>query len=197
MNAENEMKGHARPTGKRYASVKDLLEGESISPEVQSKIADLREETRLTEILANLRTSAGLTQEQVAQRFGLSQSAISKLESGRDEDLTLGEIRQYAELTGQRISLMFGKPLTHVEAVKGHALGIRQRLTALAKIAHKDEELESSIKGFFGEAFFNILDILARCSQQMPHRLDFQVKIELIDSPSPKPRASLPEVAGR
>ena len=199
MNTELEKKGPARPTGKRYASVKDLLRGENVSLDVQSKIEELRKETGLTEILAKLRVAAGLTQEQVAERFGVTQSAISKLESGRDEDLTLADIRRYTELTGQRISLMFGKPLTHVEAVKVHALGIKQRLTTLAKLAHKDEELERSIQGFFGEAFFNILDILAKCHQQMPHGRDVQVRIELIGSPSPLPmdRTSSLETVGK
>mgnify|MGYP000847092497 FL=1 len=199
MNTELEKRGPARPTGKRYASVRDLLRGEKVASDVQSKVEELRQETSLTEILANLRVAAGLTQEQVAERLGVSQSAISKLESGRDEDLTVGEIRKYAELTGQRIALMFGKPLSHVEAVKVHALGIRQRLTALAALAHKDEELEPAIQGFFGEAFFNILDILAKCHQQMPHKGGVQLKVEVIGSaaPSSKPAAGLPEFAGK
>lgn len=197
MNTELGKKGAARPTGKRYASVQDLLQGEKITPDVQSKIDELRKETGLTEILASLRVKAGFTQEQVAQRFGVTQSAISKLESGRDEDLTLGEIRKYAELSGQRIGLLLGKPLTHVEAVKIHALEIKSRLTALAKLAHKDEEIEHAIQGFFGEAFFNILDILSKCHQQMPHSSGFQLKVELIGTPSSKPAARLAEITDR
>lgn len=199
MNTDLEKKGAARPTGKRYASVHDLLQGEKVTSDVQSKVAELGKETGLAEILANLRVAAGFTQEQAAERFGVSQSAISKLESGRDEDLTLGEIRKYAELSGQRIGLMLGKPLTHVEAVKVHALGIKSRLTALANLAHKDEEIERSIQGFFGEAFFNILDILSKCHQQLPHNAGFQLKVELIGVPSPlaKSAAILPESAGK
>lgn len=199
MKVELEKKSTARPTGKRYASVQDLLGGENVAPEVESRVEELRQETGLTEILASLRVAADLTQEQVAERFGVSQSAISKLESGRDDDLTLGDIRKYAELTGQRIGLMFGKPLTHVEAVKIHAVGIKQRLTALTELADKDEELERSIQGFFGEAFLNFLDILAKCYRQMPHSREVQLKVELIGSPTPspltKPRASLTKCA--
>lgn len=197
MNTEIERKGAARPTGKRYTSVQDLLQGEKITPDVQSKIDELRKETGLTEILAELRVKAGFTQEQVAHRFGVTQSAISKLETGRDEDLTLGEIRKYAELSGQRIGLLLGKPLTHVEAVKVHALEIKSRLTALAKLAHKDEEIEQAIQGFFGEAFFNILDILSKCHEQVPHNGGVQLKVELIGKPSFKPAATLAETTDR
>lgn len=194
MNAEIEKKGNARPTGRRYGSVQDLLKGEQVAPEVQSKVEALRKETGVTEILARLRVEAGLTQQQVAERLGTSQSAISKLESGRDEELTLGEVRKYAELTGQRIGLVFGKPLGHVDAVKVHALGIKQHLTALAEIAHKDEEIERAIQGFFGEAFFNLLVIFSKCQQQMPNNGSVQVKVELIGPPTAS--KEITEVAG-
>jgi transcriptional regulator with XRE-family HTH domain len=185
MNAEFEKKDATRPTGKRYGSVKDLLQGENVSPNVQSKVEELRKETALTEILAKLRMEAGLTQQQVAERFGMSQSAISKLESGRDEELTLGEIRKYAELTGQRIGVVLGKPLNHVEAVKVDAMDIKRHLTALAELAHRDEEMEKAIQGFFGEAFFNILDILSKCHLQMPNNSGVQLRVELFGSSKP------------
>jgi len=192
MNAEFRKKGRARPTGKRYSSVQELMRGENIASEVQSRVAELEKEGAVTEFLANLRVAAGLTQAQVAEKFGVSQSAISKLEAGRDEDLTLGDVRQYAEVTGRGIVLSFGKPLTHVKAVKFHASEIKQHLTALAKLAQKDVELESSIRGFFGEAFFNLLTILAECSQQMPLPQEVQMKAELIDTLSAKPKVSPP-----
>lgn len=150
MNSQSGKKGPARPTGRRYSSVQDLMRGENIAPEVQSKVAELEKETAVTAFLANLRVAAGLTQAQVAEKFGVSQSAISKLEAGRDDDLTLGDLRQYAEVTGRGIILSFGKPLTHVKAVKFHAWEMKEHLTALAKLAQKDLELESSIRGFLG-----------------------------------------------
>lgn len=92
---------------------------------------------------------------------------------------------------------MFGEPLTHVEAVKVHALGIKKRLTALAELAQKDEEIERSIQGFFGEAFFNILGILAKCHEKMPHNSGVQLRVELIGSPSPKPTTTRSEFVGK
>ena len=68
MNTELEKKSAARNTGKRYTSVQDLLRGEKVTPDVQAKVDDLRKETGLTEILANLRVAVGLTQEAVAER---------------------------------------------------------------------------------------------------------------------------------
>jgi hypothetical protein len=50
---------------------------------------------------------------------------------------------------------------------------------ALAKIAQKGEDLEKSIQAFFGEAFFNLLDILAQCQGQMPNSQGDKVEIRL------------------
>jgi hypothetical protein len=54
----------------------------------------------------------------MAEARRCSQIAISKIESGRDEDLTIREIAAYAHASGERISVVFGKPLNHVEAVE-------------------------------------------------------------------------------
>lgn len=152
-----------------------------MSQEVQGKVKELENETRVVDCLARLRQAAGLTQEDLAKAMGVTQSAISKLESGTDADLTLGEIRGYARATDQRIGLMVGKPLAHVESVKCHALAIRHDLERLAQIANRHDELEKDIQGFFGEAFFNILTILAECGEKLPgNGRDVGVRIEVI-----------------
>jgi hypothetical protein len=51
--------------------------------------------------------------------------------------------------------------------VKAHAAGIRRHLTSLADLAKKHDELEPEIQSFFGEAFFNLLNILSECQGAM------------------------------
>ena len=175
--ADNETKTPAKTTGRRYGSVSDLIKGESLSSEVQQKYKEIENATRVVDHLALIRQAAGITQEQMGTILGLSQSAVSKLEAGRDEELTLGIIREYAKATGQRIGLMIGKPMNHVESVKVCALGIKHHLSALAGLAHQGEELEREIAAFFGEAFFNLLDILAKVHQEMPNGKEFEVRL--------------------
>jgi hypothetical protein len=74
--------------------------------------------------------------------------------------------------------------MNHVEAIKAHALGMRERMLALAKIAQQDGQLEREVQAFFGEAFFNILTILATCQQQMPNKNEFEFKIEIQSAPN-------------
>ena len=193
MNAELEKKGPVRPTGRRFKSVADLVNAEVGVSEVQKAMAEIEKQTRLVTKLALLRQQAGLTQEQMAQRLGITQSAISKLESGADDDLTVRELREYAKQTTQRIGVTFGRPMNHVEAVKHHAFQIRAHLNALAALAHKDSEIEQSIQGFFGEAFFNILTILSQCQQQLPAGGEVEVRLQLVgNSTLPSPRVAEP-----
>jgi transcriptional regulator with XRE-family HTH domain len=185
MNTEHE---NMKPTGRIYGSVDDLMKNEGVSQDVKTKVAEYKGETRIILQLARLRQKAGLTQEHMAERLGVNQSAISKLESGKDEDLTMRQVREYARATGERINITFGKPPTNVEAVKLHAMGIRDRLEALAKIANQEEEMEKEIQGFFGEAFFNILSILSNCNDQLPHSVAvFEMNIEVIKTDSRSP----------
>ena len=193
MNTEIE-KTPAKPSGRKYTSVDALLGGEELSQELRTKVSELRNETRVVLQLAKLRQLSGITQEDMAKHLGVTQSAVSKLETGRDEDVTLREIREYARVTDQRISVMFGKPLTHVEAVKLSANCLKERLEALAKIANQNQEFQNEIKGFFGEAFFNLFNILASCSSMLPAGdNDVEIKIEIVRGQQPS--VSLPRVS--
>lgn len=184
MDETPEKPSPTKPTGRRYASVAAMLKGEGFPDDVKGKLAAIENETGVVHCLEKLRWASGHTQEDVAKVLGCTQSAISKLESGRDEDLTLGQIRAYAEVTQQRFGLVFGKPMNHVEAVKAHALAIRRHLTGLAHLARQDEDLEKAIQAFFGEAFFNILDILSRCQTEMPNGGNIEVRVLQTDSVS-------------
>ena len=186
MNAEPKIKSQAKPSGRKYGSVDDFMQSEGVSQEIIDKVDVLRRQSKIALQLASLRQRSGLTQEEMATRMGLSQSAISKLESGTDDQLKLDEIAEYAKATGERICIGFGKPINHVESVKIHAFAIKDHLEALAKISNQHEEMEVQIKAFFGEAFFNILGILSICGDKFVGGPDFEVTVEISKrQPSP------------
>jgi transcriptional regulator with XRE-family HTH domain len=170
-------------SGRRYSNITEMLAGEGVSPEVQTKFNTLSQETRITRCLAKLRARHGLTQEAMGEKVGMSQSAISKLEAGRDEDLTLADIRKYANAFDERIGVVFGKPIGAVEAIKLHALGMRRHMLELAELAAADTEMDRAVQAFFGEAFFNILDILSTCQAKMPNGVEgCEIRMEVISS---------------
>ena len=125
--------------------------------------------------------------------MGLSQSAISKLEAGRDEDLTLADIRKFATALDERIGVTFGKPINAVEAIKLHALAMRHEMLELTKLAAADAQMDQAVQAFFGEAFFNILDILSTCQAKMPNGVEgCEIRMEVIPA---KPSLSSVAVA--
>jgi len=179
-----------KPTGRRYASVLDMLKNEGVSSEICQQVETLNAETKVVRRLVLLRTQAGLTQSDLAKKIGCTQSRISKVEASKDIDLTLGAIRDYVKATNGRINFGFGMPVNHVQAVKAHAFSIKRHLELLADIAKKHDELEPHIQGFFGEAFFNILGILSECHEQMPNsaRPEFEMSLSPQSEPFPSVR---------
>jgi transcriptional regulator with XRE-family HTH domain len=175
-------------TGRTYDSVSALMGGEGMSQGTQSKVAQLASETQITLFLAQLRQASGKTQKQMADALGISQSAVSKLEAGRDGDLTIHQITEYARVTGEPIGFRCGKPMTHAEAIKMHAAGLKHRLEALAGLATQHSDLQAEIKGFLGEAFFNLFNIMTLCSEQLPKgENDIDIRIEVVQcSQTPK-----------
>lgn len=91
-----------------YGSVDEMMEATGVSPEVRKRVAELREQTRLTLYLAVLRESAGITQAQMGNAMNTSQSYISKLEAGMDEGVTIGDLKGYARTIGRPITLTIG-----------------------------------------------------------------------------------------
>lgn len=165
--------------GTRYSSFEAMLAGSEVSETVKDKVRHALAENRVTSQLTKLRVKAGLTQDELAAKMGKTQSAVSKLESGPDEGVTIAEIKAYSEATGQRIGIMFGKPLSHAEAIKHHALCMRSRMKQLAQLANADEDLEKEIAAFFGEAFFNLLSIMSECSKELPDGAQTGVEIRM------------------
>lgn len=57
--------------------------------------------------LRELRQDAGLTQQQVAERIGVSQRQVSKIERGDLDSAKVGTIRGYLEAVGGELALEF------------------------------------------------------------------------------------------
>jgi len=103
-----------------------------------------------------------------------------KIESGRDETLTLATIRAYAEASQRPIAIHFGRPMTHVEAVRQHAAGIRHHLEALAALAHKDEATAKDIGRFFREATRGLDQVISRCRERLPKSAKVEVHMQTL-----------------
>ena len=74
-------------------------------PEFMREYDALEEEFALANALIGARAQANLTQEELAERMGTSQSAIARLESGRTMPSTR-TLRKLAEATGTKLRIV-------------------------------------------------------------------------------------------
>ena len=128
----------AKPSGKRFKSVDELMAGLDMPAEVVQEAKKNADARQLTLKLSLMRLKAGVTQAEMAKRLDITQGAVSKLENGFDDDVTVKHLRAYAEATKMNVGFAVGRPPNHVEAIKLHAMGIRNHMKELAKLAHND-----------------------------------------------------------
>lgn len=74
-------------------------------PDFRAEYDALEDEFTLIRALIEARTRAGLTQNELAQRMGTTQSAIARMESGRINP-SVEMLRRYARATGNRLHVM-------------------------------------------------------------------------------------------
>ena len=84
--------------------LKDLKKRFMEDPAFREEYARADEEFALVEALVRARAAAKLTQAELAQRLGTTQSAIARLEGGGVSP-SFATLRRYAEATGMRLTV--------------------------------------------------------------------------------------------
>ena len=87
--------------GKKLRELKDEM---LVDEEFRREYAALEEEFSIAGQLIEARTKANLTQEQVAQRMGTTQSVVARLESGHPLP-SLRTLRRYATAVGSKVEV--------------------------------------------------------------------------------------------
>lgn len=82
-------------------------------PEVRAEYDKLAEEFELLDEILKARAASGLTQAQLAERIGTTQSAVARMENalanGRKHSPTIATLRRYAAALGYRVQVRFVK----------------------------------------------------------------------------------------
>jgi len=84
--------------------LKEFMAKTLADPEVKREFDALEQEFAIASELIRARARAGLSQAELAERMGTSQSAIARLESGRTLPSAKTLIR-FAEATGSKVEL--------------------------------------------------------------------------------------------
>jgi transcriptional regulator with XRE-family HTH domain len=74
--------------------------------DVKAEYVRLDEESAVLDEFLKVRTAAGITQAEVAERIGTTQSAVARLESGSGKHSpSLNTLKKYAQALGCRLEL--------------------------------------------------------------------------------------------
>lgn len=111
-------------------------------PERKAALAQERIHAKVARQIYDLRTATGLTQKDLADRIGTTQSAISRLEDADYEGHSLSMLRRIAEALGAKVNVEIEREERAVEpfvfAMLLHLLRRSKRLT-LEQLAEKVE----------------------------------------------------------
>ncbi len=156
---------------KRHKNVvqmaKDLSVDQSFADDLAKRIA----QRQIVKKLIALRAAKGLTQQDIADSLGCTQSRVSKLESQTDFELSLGDFQGYADALGMQVVItLMKKDASIVDMVKQHAFCIKRLTDHLAALAATDRIIAEGVSNFFGEAAFNLLRMLQDSAKKLPPR---------------------------
>lgn len=95
---------------------------------------------RIANKLLDIRVSLGLTTEELANKLGLDQSTISRLENSKNDDnIRIGRIKNYCSLAGITLEEFFG--CSYIEEfrpeIKDHVNTIRALTPSQIKLLTK------------------------------------------------------------
>lgn len=143
---------------RKYNSVLGMLRDTGEDASLIRRVSRLLSSHVLSKRLAVMRAAKGLTQSELSKKIGCSQSRISKIESSADKQIAVQDLHDYAVALDLPLVLALGKPYSSLtEAVKFHAMMIKNHLDQLGELAGNDPKFVEGIQDFYSEALANIL----------------------------------------
>jgi transcriptional regulator with XRE-family HTH domain len=135
----------ARAQSKTHTSTAEMLRSLEIDEEIVQEVETALTKSRLARSLSALRSSRGVSQQCIADELGLTQSAVSKIEKGFDESLTLRDIEAYARVLGFGVEVRFVKPMTLAERIRDHSAQLSSLVHELVRKVKGDQSLSHGV----------------------------------------------------
>lgn len=194
----------------RQKNTRDLVDNLADGDKAFSAAVNTFMERRsLAKQLAVLRAVKGVSQSDMAQRIGVSQGQISKIEHATDEQLTVKDIADYARALGigVTVNIQAGQPIADAATmVKFHAFEAKKHLDLLAAMAGDDPKFKQAVADFYVEAMVNIVALCldsAKKLEPQPRRMmellrlsagSTNVELTVADDAAPRVTARPPTV---
>jgi transcriptional regulator with XRE-family HTH domain len=117
-----------------------------------------------------IRATKGLSQQDIAAKVGCSQSRISKLERSNDEDIRLGDLRDYLKaIDFDHKIIIHKKSWPATEQIKFHACRIRECLLSLVDLATVDPSISDGVQKFHVETLVNLMKVVVDSAEKLPN----------------------------
>ncbi|MHC4180613.1 MAG: helix-turn-helix domain-containing protein [Planctomycetota bacterium] len=156
-------------TGRQYASVSELLQDIAPDGEFPAEFEEHVQRRGLIKHLLALRAAKGLAQRDLAEKLGCTQSRISKLENGTDDELRLGDLVKYVHALGLDFGIAMRPPSQTVfDEIKYHAFCIKDRLEHLVKLAGEDQAMQQGVGEAHIETLLNLMKIVVDSVRKLP-----------------------------
>jgi len=173
-------------TGRQYASVSELLQEIAPDGEFPAEFEERVQRRSLIKHLLVLRAARGLAQRDLAEKLGCTQSRISKLENGTDDELRLGDLVKYVHALGLDFGVAMRPPSqTVVDEIKYHAFCIRDCLQRLVELAGDDGALTGGTARFLAETVLNAIKMVADTAAKLPRNPETHspyIRIEMCEA---------------
>lgn len=146
---------------KLYKDVKEMIKDISQDASFNNKLSKEIDDKRISKFLFYLRCKHNLTQKQMADKIGCTQSKISKIESAYNKDLSVQDLLDYGKILNLQLEVGFRHPSVKiVDLIKYHVFKIKHLFDQLTELAKDDEDLNIAIAKFHVEAGWNITKII-------------------------------------
>ena len=137
--------------------IAELCNDDSIVRDVEARMS----QTRFVAMLTEARARKGMTQKDIATKIGTSVSKVSRFEASNDEDLRIGDAKDYLNALDLEASIaFFDKSMPTTSQIKHYIFEIEKlltHLTSIAKTCDDDRQIVDGISRFRGEVLYNFI----------------------------------------
>ncbi|MCA8991946.1 MAG: helix-turn-helix domain-containing protein [Planctomycetaceae bacterium] len=143
----------------------DAIGDESLKEDAVERIS---ERSIISDLIA-LRATHDVSQSDIAEKMGCTQSRVSKLERGIDSDLRLSDIAAYMACCGYTFSAhMIPSSWTLMDKIKHHAFQIVNELETMCKLSKGDEVMEAGAARSHVETLTNLVKLVLESAVKIP-----------------------------
>jgi len=142
---------------KDFRNVKEMIKGLSEDDKFKESALSEIENKTIAKFLFTLRCKHNLTQKQLADKIGCTQSRISKIEGAYNNEITIKDLSDYGEALNLQLEIGYrNKGLKIVDSIKYHAFKIKGYLERLVDLVEGDEAASKELIKFHLEAYANL-----------------------------------------